>query len=51
MTMKQMHDFSVGSEAGKPQYAPKPAGNLRASLNSHPNAARLGTFLHPKKTR
>lgn len=24
---------------------------LRASHNSHPNASRLGRFLHPKKVR
>ena len=44
MTHQQMHDFSVGSEKNTPQHV-----GVRASLASHPNAARLGKWLHPKK--
>ncbi len=41
MTHSQLHDFAVGSEKNKPQHV--------AALNSHPNAKRLGAYLHPKK--
>ncbi len=47
MTHQQMHDFASGSEKGKPQHV----GNMRASLASHPNASRLGKYLHPRKAR
>ena len=47
MTHQQMRDFAVGSERGKPQHV----GNMRAAVASHPNASRLGKFLHPKKSR
>jgi len=29
MSHGQLHDFAVGSEAGKPEYAPKKEGALR----------------------
>jgi hypothetical protein len=41
MTHEQMHDFAVGSMKGKPSHV--------AALKSHPHAARLGKYLHPKK--
>lgn len=47
MTHQQMHDFASGSEKGKPQHV----AGLRAAHASHPNASRLGRFLHPKKAR
>lgn len=47
MTRKQMHDFASGSEKGKPQHA----GGLRAAHASHPNASRLGKYLHPKRSK
>jgi hypothetical protein len=43
MTHSQMHDFAVGSMKNKPGHV--------AAVNSHPNASRLGHFLHPKKVR
>jgi len=43
MTHSQMHDFAAGSMKGKPGHV--------AALNSHPNAARLGQYLHSKKGR
>lgn len=46
MTHQQMHDFASGSEKGKPQHV-----GLRAAHASHPNAPRLGKFLHAKKAR
>ncbi len=47
MSHDQMHDFAVGSEAGKPQHV----AGLKAAHASHPNASRLGAYLHPKKSR
>ena len=45
MTYGQMHDFAVGSEAGKPQHVkPAKAGGQFPHRN-------LGKFLHPKKAR
>lgn len=41
MTHRQLHDFSVGSEKGKPAH-------VRHA--SHP-ARNLGHFLHPRKGR
>ena len=32
-----------------PKSNPLPRNGLRAALNSHPNAARLGAFLHPMR--
>ncbi len=46
MTHQQMHDFASGSEKGKPQHV-----GMRSSLASHPNASRLGKYLHPRKAR
>jgi hypothetical protein len=43
MTHSQMHDFAVGSMKNKPGHV--------AALNSHPNAARLGKYLHPAKVK
>lgn len=43
MTHQQMHDFASGSEKGKPDHV--------AAMNSHPNAPRLGKYLHPRKAR
>lgn len=40
MTLKQLHDFAVGSEQGKPEHVTKRAG--------HPHA-NLGSYLHKKK--
>lgn len=48
MTHQQLHDFAVGSENGKPEHVRK---GLDAARRSHPHAARLGKFLHPKKGR
>lgn len=45
MTHAQLHDFASGSEKGKPDHV-----GMRAARNSHPHAARLGKFLHPKKS-
>jgi len=47
MTHQQMHDFAVGSERGKPQHV----AGLRAAHASHPNASRLGKYLHPKRAK
>ncbi len=47
MTHSQMHDFAVGSERGKPQHV----AGYRAAVASHPNASRLGKYLHPRKVR
>jgi carbamoylphosphate synthase small subunit len=41
MTHQQMHDFAVGSMKNKPGHV--------AAMQSHPNASRLGAYLHPKK--
>lgn len=46
MTHSQMHDFASGSMKGKPMHVAK-----QAAMASHPNAARLGAYLHPKKMR
>lgn len=46
MTHQQLHDFSVGFEKNKPNHV-----GMRASLKSHPNAARLGKYLHAKRSR
>ena len=52
MTMNQLHDFAVGSMKGKPAHVKSGmASGLKASHASHPNASRLGKFLHPKKGR
>lgn len=45
MTHQQMHDFASGSMKGKPAHV----AGLKAAHASHPNASRLGTYLHPKK--
>jgi hypothetical protein len=46
--MQAQHDAKVGSA----RKAPATAGDGRAAaLASHPHAARLGKFLHPKKHR
>lgn len=39
MTHQQLHEFSVGSEKGKPEHVGK-----------HPHK-NLGSYLHPKKGR
>ena len=41
MPVSKMRDFEVGPMANKPGHV--------AALNSHPNAARLGAYLHAKK--
>ena len=46
MTHQQLHDFASGSEKGKPQHV-----GMKAAVQSHPNAPRLGAYLHPKKIR
>lgn len=43
MTLSQMHDFASGPMAHKPGHV--------AAVNSHPNAFRLGKFLHPKRLK
>lgn len=58
MTHDQMHDFAVGSESGKPEHVTAPTSGrrspaqieagLRKAHGAHPNASRLGKFLHPK---
>jgi hypothetical protein len=40
MSMKQLHDFAVGSTKGKPAHVAKASG--------HPHK-NLGRYLHPKK--
>lgn len=40
MTHSQMHDFATGSMKNKPGHV--------AAQTSHPNAPRLGKYLHPK---
>ena len=45
MTHQQMHDFASGSMSGKPAHV---SSGLKAAHASHPNASRLGKFLHPK---
>jgi hypothetical protein len=42
MTLKQMHDFAAGSDAGKPAHVKKRTG--------HP-AKNLGHYLHKSKKR
>lgn len=42
MTLGQLHDLAVGSEAGKPQHVGKP-------LNTKHPSGNLGRFLHPPK--
>jgi len=46
MTHQQLHDFASGSMKSKPDHS-----GLRAAHASHPNASRLGRYLHPKKGR
>jgi hypothetical protein len=43
MTHSQMHDFAVTPSKNLPGHV--------AARNSHPHAARLGNYLHPKKAR
>ena len=45
MTHQQLHDFASGSMKGKPAHV---SSGLKAAHASHPNASRLGKFLHPK---
>ena len=47
MSHSQMHDFASGSMKGKPAHVQ----GLKAAHASHPNASRLGGYLHPKKSR
>lgn len=46
MTHNQMRDFAVTPRASLPAHI-----GMKASMGSHPNASRLGKFLHPKKSR
>jgi hypothetical protein len=48
MSLGQLHDFASGSMKGKPAHVEKAAG-LKAAHASHPNASRLGKYLHPKR--
>lgn len=51
MTLNQLHDFAVGSMKNKPAHVKSKTAGLRAAHASHPNASRLGRYLHPKKAR
>jgi len=46
MTKRQMHDFASGPMTGKPAHMGR-----QAALASHPNASRLGKFLHAKRVK
>lgn len=50
MTMRQLHDFAVGSMKGKPAHVAKAANAGKASSLPHPHR-NLGGYLHPKKAR
>ncbi len=53
MTPQQMHDFSVGSEKGKPMHvkkAPDASSSRYTPPSTHPHK-NLGAYLHPRKAR
>lgn len=50
MTHEQMHDFAVGSEAGKPEHVPHPARNLGKHLKA-PHDGIIVTNHHRGATR
>ena len=62
MTHNQFHDFAATPRTGLPQHVKPPArvaparvkmaaGGLAAAHASHPNASRLGKWLHPKRSK